>query len=71
MKTTNEFYNGATLLVCPKCRFEYTHLREVETHHDSKDNQLCVRLHFECEEFHRFSYNFRQHKGYTIIEEEK
>jgi hypothetical protein len=53
------------VLLCPICQFEYTHLVGIET---SQSSEPGVKLNFECEEGHKFSYRLYNHKGYEISE---
>ena len=62
--------DGESILDCPVCHMENTHLEEVRPHRRSTDgnNRLCCDLHFTCEEGHPFVVIVNQHKGFTFLQ---
>ena len=56
------------VLRCPVCDEPYTHLESVGTDFLSKDDRLCGRLNFSCENGHKFTVRAQQHKGLTYFE---
>jgi hypothetical protein len=65
--TRQSTFNG-TLVPCPKCGCDCTHLRGITSFGDYDHRREAVELHFECESGHKFSVFFRQHKGETRME---
>lgn len=64
---------GYAMLVCPVCRFEFVHIREVEKI-DGRDNYEAwegrgdvIKLHAECEGGHEYWICFGFHKGNTSV----
>lgn len=53
-------------LLCPECISEYTYLEKVEEYR-GKDNRLCVKLHFYCEDGHKFVIDLEQYEGFTYV----
>ena len=51
-------------MLCPICHYNYTHLEKVEEYRE-KDNRLCVKLYFFCEDGCRWVLDFHQHEGMT------
>lgn len=54
-------------LLCPICGFDYTHLEKIEEYKE-KDNRLCVKLHFYCENGDKFVIDIHQHEGMTYVQ---
>jgi hypothetical protein len=66
--TRDSTFNG-TLLSCPKCRCEKTHLTGITSFGDYDHRREAVELQFKCEDaHHEFSVFYRQHKGETHTE---
>ena len=65
-KASDESYGWMTLL-CPVCDDVWTHLEDVGTDNHSKDERLCGRLHFSCENGCMFTIRAQQHKGQTFL----
>jgi hypothetical protein len=57
-----------SMMECPACNGTYTHLESIGTDFASKDNRLCARLNFWCEQGHKFTVRVQQHKGFTYFE---
>lgn len=55
-----------SLLTCPECGYDYTHLINVEEYKE-KDGRKCIKLYFICEEGHKFIIDFQQHEGMTFL----
>ena len=68
LRTTSYETQNPTLH-CPVCQFEYTHLENVGEYAD-REGRKAVTLSFGCENGHKFSMNFQNQKGYTIVTEE-
>jgi hypothetical protein len=54
-----------SVLICPVCGFEYTHLSAV-IQTSSDEGRPGVELQFDCEGGHSFYIDLRNYKGYTI-----
>ena len=65
-KKTDWCNGNETILHCPVCNTEHTHLIDVVAGEDPKEGRMNVTLTFRCEEGHQFEYNLNNHKGYTV-----
>ncbi|MHB8486259.1 MAG: hypothetical protein ACYDCM_11115 [Candidatus Acidiferrales bacterium] len=65
--TRNSTSNG-TLVKCPKCGCDSTHLKGIVSFGDYDNRREAVELQFECESGDAFSVFYRQHKGETHTE---
>ena len=57
---------GETILLCPVCNMEYTHLAGVVQGSDQREGRMNVSLTFTCEDGHQFEYCLNNQKGYTV-----
>jgi hypothetical protein len=66
--TRNSTCDG-TVVQCPRCASDSTHLKGIVSFGDYDHRREAVELQFECENGgHRFSVFYRQHKGQTYME---
>ena len=71
-KTLNIDNNKQTVLICPICSNENTHLRSVELYNARVDeDRMSALLKFDCECGHSFTLDIMQYKGMTVLQEKK